>query len=65
MAKVATDSNVLAFLKERGLQCLQEKFTISDFHLLALFVNPKFKSLRSPDLSNDDPKTKSMIWQGH
>ena len=56
MAKVATDSNVLAFLKERGLQCLQEKFTISDFHLLALFVNPKFKSLRSPDLSNDDRK---------
>ena len=56
MAKVATDSNVLAFLKERGLQCLQEKFTISDFHLLALFVNPKFKSLRSPELSNDNRK---------
>ena len=53
---MSTDSNVLSFLKKRGLQCLEEKFEISDFHLLALFLNPKFKSLRSPDLTNDDKK---------
>ena len=51
MDKKTTDSNVFAFLKKRGLQCLGEKFLISDFHLLALFLIPKFKSLRSPDRS--------------
>ena len=56
MEKITTDSNVLAFLKKRDLQCLGEKFQISDFHLLALFLNPKFKSLRSPDLVNEERK---------
>ena len=56
LTKLSTYSNVLSFLKKRGLQCLEEKFEISDFYLLALFLNPKFKSLRSPDLTNDDKK---------
>ena len=62
LIKMSTDSNVLSFLKKRGLQCLEEKFENSDFHLLALFLNPKFKSLRSPDLTNDDKK-EFMTWQ--
>ena len=42
-----SDSNMLQFLKKRGLQCLKEKFVISDIHLLGLFFHPKFKLLVS------------------
>ena len=53
---MTTESNVLAFLKKQSLQCLGQKFQISDFHLLALFFNPNFKSVRSPGLANEDRK---------
>ena len=54
MEKVRSDSEVLSFLKNRGLKCLEEKFIITDLHLLALFLNSKFKTLRSPDLTHAD-----------
>ena len=38
------DSCLLKFLKKRGLACLEEKFKVSDYHLLQLLLNPKFKS---------------------
>ena len=33
---------MLQFFKKRGLQCLKEKFVLSDIHLLGLFFHPKF-----------------------
>ena len=38
---------MLQFFKKRGLQCLKEKFVLSDIHLLGLFFHPKFKLLVS------------------
>ena len=39
------DSAISKYLKQRGMFCLQKKFIIDDIHLLALFLNPKFKAL--------------------
>ena len=39
------DSAIVHYLKKQGTLCLQKKFLINDIHLLALFFNPKFKSL--------------------
>ena len=40
-----SDSSMLQFWKKRGLQCLKEKFLMSDIHLLGLLFHPKFKLL--------------------
>ena len=45
MAASLTDTALLQFLKNRGMACLKQKFEIHDLHLLALFLNPKYKSL--------------------
>ena len=45
MAASLTDTPLLQFLKNRGMACLKQKFEINDLHLLALFLNPKYKSL--------------------
>ena len=40
-----TDNALQAFLKERGLAALVQKFQIHLLHKLAFFLNPKFKAL--------------------
>ena len=45
MAESPTDCDLLKFLKKRGGKCILEKFEISDMHLIAFFLHPKFKSL--------------------
>ena len=45
MAASLTDTPLLQFLKNRGISCLKQKFEIHDLHILALFLNPKYKSL--------------------
>ena len=45
MTACPTDSGLLKFLKSRGIRCISEKFEISSIHMIALFLNPKFKSL--------------------
>ena len=45
MAASLTDTPLLQFLKNHGMACLKQKFEIHDLHLLALFLNPKYKSL--------------------
>ena len=42
-----TDSCFVKFLKKRASCALNEKFQITPTHKLALFVNPKFKSMRA------------------
>ena len=41
------NKSAVKVFEHRCLACLQEKFVISEFHLLALFLNPKFKCLVS------------------
>jgi len=43
-------------LEKRGLACLEEKFKVSGYHLPALFLNPKFKSLKFPSFTVFDRK---------
>ena len=45
MATSLTDTSLLQFLKNPGMACLKQKFEIHNLHLLALFLNPKYKSL--------------------
>ena len=40
-----SDSSMLQFLEKKELQCLKEKFVMSDIRLLGLFFHPKFKLL--------------------
>ena len=40
-----TDCHLLKFLKRRGFQAIDNKFERTPLHKLALFLNPKFKSL--------------------
>ena len=42
-----TDCHLLKFLKRRGFQAIDNKFEITPLHKLALFLNPKFKSLNA------------------
>ena len=53
---MSTDSNVLSFLREKGLQCLEKSLKFQIFICWPCFFNPKFKSSKSPDLTNDDRK---------
>ena len=42
-----TDCHLLKFLKRRGFQAIDNKFERTPLHKLALFLNPKFKSLNA------------------
>ena len=42
-----SDCPLLKFLKRRGFQAIDNKFEITPLHKLALFSNPKFKSLNA------------------
>lgn len=45
MSPSPTDCGLLQFLKKRGAVCINAKFEVSLIHLIAFFLNPKFKSL--------------------
>ena len=45
------DSTIVHYLKKQGTLCLPKKFLINDINLLALFFNPKFKSLTPAEKS--------------
>jgi len=54
LEKSTCDFPLIAFLKRKALCALRAKFEIDLLHKLALFFNPKFKSLRPLDLAEKE-----------